>query len=94
MPGNPDDILQTSSPLASYHAYRSEINAAIQRILDQPAYVLGPAVADFESGFSSYVGVPYGIGVNSGTDALHFALRAMGIGGAVAVWRAHGEKKR
>lgn len=57
-----------------YEAYQNEINEAIQRVLRSGRYVLGENVAAFEAEFSSYIGCDYGIGVNSGTDALMLAL--------------------
>jgi len=43
-------------------------------------FVLGPEVAKFESKFAKLCQSPYAIGVNSGTDALFLALKALGIG--------------
>jgi dTDP-4-amino-4,6-dideoxygalactose transaminase len=57
-----------------------EINEAINSILSAGSFTLGAAVRDFERAFADYCGVSYGIGVGSGTDALHFALRGFGVG--------------
>lgn len=73
-------MLHTANPRAGYLALKPEIDAAIQGVLDGTSYVLGPAVEDFERRFAAYVGVGHAVGVNSGTDALHLALRARGIG--------------
>jgi dTDP-4-amino-4,6-dideoxygalactose transaminase len=43
-------------------------------------FVLGPQVARFEARFARTCGAAYALGLNSGTDALFFALRALGIG--------------
>lgn len=75
-----DEPIHTSNPMAAYQAHKAEIDAAIQSVLNQPAYVLGPVVERFEAQFAAYVGVRHGVGVNSGTDALHLTLRALGIG--------------
>lgn len=57
-----------------YEAYQDEINQAIERVLMSGRYVLGENVAAFEREFAAYIGCQYGIGVNSGTDALMLAL--------------------
>lgn len=62
-----------------YQAIKSEIRAAIDAVLESGQFVLGPTVKDFESAAAQYLGVKYAIGVNSGTDALIIALRALGI---------------
>jgi len=72
--------LLPSNPKASYLAHKDEIDAAIARVLDSGWYILGQEVAAFENEFADYIGVRFGIGVGSGTDALHLALRACGIG--------------
>ena len=65
---------------AQYQSIKSEIDTAIQKVLDSSAYVLGPAVSEFESAFAEYCGTKFAIGVNSGTSALTLALRALDIG--------------
>jgi dTDP-4-amino-4,6-dideoxygalactose transaminase len=77
-------IMQTN-PLASYHAYKEEIDAAVIRVLEDGHYILGQETAAFEESFAAYIGVAYGIGVSSGTDALTIALRACGIGKGMEV---------
>lgn len=69
-----------SRPGSQTEAHRSAIDAAIRRVLDSGWYVLGQEVSAFEREFAAYLGAEYAIGVNSGTDALHLALRALGIG--------------
>jgi dTDP-4-amino-4,6-dideoxygalactose transaminase len=58
---------------------QQEISEAIERVFESGQFVLGDEVASFETEFSSYVGAKYGIGVNSGSDALFLALKALGI---------------
>jgi len=77
--GTPIQLLP-SNPKASYLAHKDEIDAAIARVLDSGWYILGQEVAAFENEFADYIGVRFGIGVGSGTEALHLALRACGIG--------------
>lgn len=69
-----------ANPGANTQAHRAEIEAAIARVLDRGWYILGPEVEAFEAEFAAFCGVAYGVGVGSGTDALHLALRALGIG--------------
>jgi dTDP-4-amino-4,6-dideoxygalactose transaminase len=63
-------------PLQGYQTYRDEINAAIERVLSRGQYILGEEVNAFETEFAAYVGVRYGSGVGSGSEALHVALWA------------------
>jgi dTDP-4-amino-4,6-dideoxygalactose transaminase len=73
-------MLLCSNPRAQYLSYKAEIDAAIARVLDRGRYILGEEVAAFESEFAAFLGAKEAIGVASGTDALHIALRACGIG--------------
>jgi dTDP-4-amino-4,6-dideoxygalactose transaminase len=65
---------------AQYRALKPEIDRAIQQVLDESQYILGPAVAGFERNFASFCRTTEAIGVNSGTSALHLALLAAGVG--------------
>lgn len=66
--------------LVEQHAgIKSEIMAAISEVIDSGQFVLGEQVGEFEKQFAQMCGVNYAIGVNSGTDALIFALKALGI---------------
>lgn len=64
---------------AGYLSIKDEIDAAVSRVMDSGRYILGEEVRAFEEEFSAYIGVRFGVGVGSGTDALHLALRACGI---------------
>ena len=65
---------------AQYRAIKPEIDAAVLRVLDQAQFILGPAVAAFETDFAAYCHTTEAVGVNSGTSALHLALLAAGVG--------------
>ncbi|MDI1276367.1 MULTISPECIES: DegT/DnrJ/EryC1/StrS family aminotransferase [Methylobacter] len=65
---------------AQYTGIKDEVNAAILGVLDTCQFTLGSEVAAFEEEFASYSQAQYGIGVNTGTSALHLALLAAGIG--------------
>ncbi len=66
--------------LKEYENEKHEIHAAIEKVLNSGHLILGESVKNFEEAFAAYCGVKYGIGVNSGTDALFLGLRALGIG--------------
>lgn len=63
-----------------YAEISEEVTHAIHRVLESGWFILGNEVQIFEEELSKYVGVKYGIGVNSGSDALFLALKALGIG--------------
>ncbi|HTL61908.1 MAG TPA: DegT/DnrJ/EryC1/StrS family aminotransferase [Nitrospira sp.] len=63
-----------------YETERKEILAGIEKVLDSGRLILGPSVTAFEGSFSTYCGAKYGIGVNSGTDALFLALKVLDVG--------------
>ena len=63
-----------------YLDLKSDIDAAIQHVLDTGQFVLGPEVAAFEKEFAAMCLADAGIAVNSGTSALHLALLAAGVG--------------
>lgn len=59
---------------------KTELLAAIERVIDHGIYILGPEVEEFERRFAAYCGVRYAVGVSDGTAALMLALRALGVG--------------
>jgi len=63
-----------------YQSIKEEINPAIQNVLDNAAFVLGKAVADFENEFKREHNVRNCFGVSSGTDGNHMVLWALEIG--------------
>jgi dTDP-4-amino-4,6-dideoxygalactose transaminase len=65
---------------AQYAGIKSEVDAAIQGVLNSCQFTLGSEVAAFEQEFASYCGSVHGVGVNNGTSALHLALLAAGVG--------------
>ena len=60
-------------------AERAEIDSAIDTVLRSGRLILGRQVEAFERAFAGYCGVAHGVGVNSGTDALFLALKALGV---------------
>jgi len=65
---------------AQYDALRPQITARLDEVLTSCSFILGPQGQAFECEVATYLGVKHAIGVASGTDALHLALRAAGIG--------------
>ncbi|BAQ60607.1 pleiotropic regulatory protein [Geminocystis sp. NIES-3708] len=63
-----------------YQQLKAEIDQAIANVLESTQFVLGPEVKLLESEIANYLGIKHAIGVNSGTDALIIALRALNIG--------------
>ncbi len=66
--------------LAEYEQEREEVRSAIDGVLESGQLILGQNVVEFEKEFAASTGASYGIGVNSGTDALFLGLLAIGIG--------------
>jgi dTDP-4-amino-4,6-dideoxygalactose transaminase len=65
---------------AQYQSIKEEVNGAIQGVLDSCQFTLGSEVVAFEKEFAEYSGSGHGMGVNTGTSALHLALLAAGVG--------------
>ena len=67
-------------PLTPLPALRGELEAAVREVLASGQYILGERVRAFEQALATRCGCRFGVGVNSGTDALELSLRACGIG--------------
>ncbi len=61
-------------------AERQELLQALETVLQHGRIILGPEVGRLEKKIADQVGVQHAVGVNSGTDALVLAMRALGIG--------------
>ncbi len=63
----------------TYARHQAEIDAAVGAVLASGWFILGQRLAAFEADFAAYCGTAHAIGVNSGTDAIALALRAVGV---------------
>jgi dTDP-4-amino-4,6-dideoxygalactose transaminase len=63
-----------------YELLKEEIDTATVEVYESGWFVLGKQVESFEANFAKYCGAKYSIGVGSGTEALHLALIACGVG--------------
>ncbi|MDF2881117.1 MAG: degT2 [Clostridiaceae bacterium] len=62
-----------------YELIKEKVEPAVLRQMQSGIYIMGKTVIEFEQKFAAYIGVKHAISVNSGTDALIIALRALGI---------------
>ncbi|HSG49155.1 MAG TPA: DegT/DnrJ/EryC1/StrS family aminotransferase [Longimicrobiales bacterium] len=62
---------------AQYATIRTEVEAALHRVVESQGFVMGPEVEAFEASMAEYLGVPHAVGVASGTDALLLPLKAL-----------------
>ena len=65
---------------------RDKLKAAIDGVVDDGRYILGPQVAEFEKALANYVGVKHVVACANGTDALLLPLMAYGVGPGDAVF--------
>lgn len=65
---------------------RDRLKAAIDRVVDDGRYILGPQVAELEQKLADYVGTKHVVACANGTDALLLPLYASGIGRGDAVF--------
>lgn len=72
--------LYSADPKSGYLAAKTEIDAAVARVLESGTYIHGPELSAFESEFATWLGADGCAGVANGTDAIELALRALGVG--------------
>jgi dTDP-4-amino-4,6-dideoxygalactose transaminase len=65
---------------AQYRALRSEVLSALEKVCESTSFAQGEATSDFEAKFAAYCGVEHCVSLNSGTSALHLALRCLDVG--------------
>ena len=73
-------MIQMVNLKAQYAEIKDEVERGIAETIENCSFILGPNVQAFEREAAEYLGVKHAIGVASGTDALHLALIAEGIG--------------
>jgi dTDP-4-amino-4,6-dideoxygalactose transaminase len=76
----PSPKVQFVDLLRQYQDLKPEMDAAILRAVGRGDYILGEDTREFEKEFAAFNGAPYCVGVGDGTDALHLALLALGVG--------------
>jgi len=72
--------MQLVDLVTQYKTLKSEMDAAIQRVLDSGYFIMGPELQAFEQEVAQFLDVKHAIGCASGTDALQIALMAHNIG--------------
>ena len=65
---------------AQYSPLRSEVLSALEEICESTSFAQGRATSEFEAKFAAYCGVDHCVSLNSGTSALHLALRCLDVG--------------
>src|SRR5262252_6039552 len=65
---------------AQYRTLRSEVLTALKAICESTSFAQGPATLEFEAKFGAYCEVDHCVSLNSGTSALHLALRCLDVG--------------
>lgn len=73
-------MIPQADPRAQYYSHKAEIDQAVANVLVGGRYILGEQTRAFEAELAAYVGVAHAVGVGSGTEALHLALRACDVG--------------
>ena len=63
-----------------HRSIQTEIETAIQNVIQDTAFIGGSYLETFENAFAAYCELPHGVGTSSGTTALHLAFAALGLG--------------
>ena len=63
-----------------YAAIQNEVEEKVLEVMRSGSYILGKNNKAFEEEMANFIGTNYAVALNSGTDALHLALRALDIG--------------
>ncbi len=77
--GSGGDRIPLLDLVTPHRELESRLHAVLTAAFVTASFVGGSMVEEFENAFAAYCDAPYCIGVNSGTDAVRFALRAAGV---------------
>lgn len=72
-------MIPLANPKKQVDSQKDEILDAISKVFDKCQFIMGDNVKEIEEKYANYCGAKYGVGVNSGTDALVLALEACGV---------------
>lgn len=64
---------------AQYLSIKTDVDKAIQKVIDDTSFIGGSVIKDFEKEFASLLGVKHCIGVANGTDAIYITMKMLGI---------------
>lgn len=73
------DKIQMVDLYSQYVKIKPRVDSAIQKVIDESAFVKGKIVKEFEQALSEYLGVEHVISCANGTDALQIAMMALGL---------------
>ncbi|MCQ2284299.1 MAG: DegT/DnrJ/EryC1/StrS family aminotransferase [Bacteroidales bacterium] len=73
------EVIQMVDLQGQYKKIKSEVDDAIQRVINEAGFINGPAVANFQSELASFTGSKFVVGCANGTDALQIALMALDL---------------
>ena len=76
----PDQKIPLVDLVTQSAGIKEEVLAGIGEVIDSAGYILGKQVAEFEESFAKYCQTDHAVGLANGTEALHMALRVLGIG--------------
>ncbi len=74
------DVIRLVDLATQSQGIKEDVLAAISDVIDSAGFILGKEVGLFEEEFAAYCRTRFGVGLASGTEALHLALRALDIG--------------
>ena len=77
MKSSDPDIIPLVDLRKQYRSIKGKIDRNISRVIRESDFILGRQVSQFEKEFAKFLGVKYAVGVSSGTDAIHLALKAL-----------------
>ncbi len=78
-------MIRFFNPGLGYKKIKKEIDAEMQKVLSVGDLILREDVEKFEKNLAEYVGTKYAVALNSGTDAIYLAIKALGVKGGVAL---------
>ena len=73
-------MIKSLDLVREYREIGNELDCAVRRVMESGCFTQGPEKKAFEKEFAHWVGGRYAVGLNSGSDALYLALRALGVG--------------